>query len=658
MYKFSTEKDEQAYAQLMGQVSKLAPSPVAEFGFVSVEAMENNTVSSTPGTFPSPLTGTNLTSDPDRQKPYSAAFATFEEDFWLLDGHSRKIAPNSYSKPPEGQDNAFGFVSSVANENQLSGSDGAFSTPVSVNITLNRVGAWLGMSLQWWKGTAAGLLADEYAIDFDIVTYDNKGREILRVPVRDNASTDWNNEEQYGAVKTVEIVVYKWSRSNRRVRLTSIELGQTFRYEGEQIRSMEHSAEVNPLSLTMPSSQFRLTIIDRNNDFDADNPEGKFRYLVQNLPLRVSVEQPYFDGTSLQTLPIPIGTFFLDDWYDGDNESEYTFVAKDLIGLMAKASYYKGRRYDAQKMDLEDFLEEILDDARLTLYAQGMWEYIGISNYKVYPVMPVVTHREAVQFLANANACTAYPDRAGKLSIRPRDDTRHDYTITGAMQEERYPKPSRLPPLSRTLYRYHKYSKSTELKTQEIQFIVPPAGRTDTLFLSLNRFADIQSITFSNSSGISYVIYGSGVELTVTGSGNGTEVRTATITLYPIDDIAADAIVQNLDEFEQEVIGEDLEVNNEIVVSAPEGETGVKGALELAQWVNEEAISRRTYQLNVQPDLRLDVGDIVKLYRPNLSTAVSPDQTVWVRILSKTYGLSDSQEYMTITVRGGGYEDV
>lgn len=655
MYKFSTEQDEQAYQKLMDSTSKLAPSPVVEFGFVAVDAMENNDVTSTPAPFPSPLTGKNLTSDVDLQKPYSAAFATFEEDFWILDGHSRKIAPNSYSDPPTGQDNAFGFVSSASNESQISGSDGTFSIPVTITIALNRVNAWLGTAVSWWHGTTAGLLYDEYAVDFDLTTYDMFGKEVARIEVRGNRSVDWDNHDRYDSVKKVELTVYRWSRPYRRVRITSVELGQNFRYESDAIRSIEHSAEGNPLSLTLPSSEFQFTIIDKNNEFDPDNPEGKFKYLTQNLPLRVSVEQEYFDGTSIKTLRIPIGTFFLDDWYDGQNESEYVFVAKDLIGLLDKATFYKGKKYTTGTVDMETWLETILDDARLTLYAQGMWEYIGISNYKVFPIMPEVTHRDAVQLICNANACTAYPDRAGKLAIQPRDDTKHDYTISARMQENRFPKPSRLPPLAKTLYRYHKYSKDVQQKTQDIQFVIPPAGKTATTYISLGNLVDIQSITFSNSAGISYVIYGSGVELTITGSGDGTEVRTATVTLYAVQDISSDIVVQNIDEYGQEVIGEDLEINNEVVVVGPEGSPDVKGAVELAGWTNDEALSRREYELNIVPDLRLDVGDLVKLYRPNLSTEISPDKTVWVRILSKTYGISDSQEYMKIKVRGGGY---
>ena len=150
---------------------------------------------------------------------------------------------------------------------------------------------------------------------------------------------------------------------------------------------------------------------------------------------------------------------------------------------------------------------------------------------------------------------------------------------------------------------------------------------------------------------------GSGIELTLIGLKDETDIRTATVTLYAVEEISSDIIIQNIDEYGQEVIGEDLEVQNKTVISGPEGQTGIKSVKELATWVNNEALSRRTYKLNIRPDLRLDVGDLVKLYRPNLDTSISPDKTIWVRILSKKYGLSDAKEYMTITVRGGGYED-
>ena len=658
MYKFATEQQDQAYQKLMDGTSKLAPSPVIEFGFAAVDAMENNVILSTPGTFPSPLTGTNLTSDVDLQKPYDKAFATFEENFWSLDGKSRKLAPDEFSEPDSGRDNAFGFVSSVENITQLSDENGNFSVPVVITITLDRVNAWLGTALAWWRGSKAGVKDDEYAVDFDLTTYDMFGNEVYRIPVRDNKSVDWSNHDRYDSVKAVKITVYKWSRSSRRVRMEYVELGQNFRYESDQIRNIEHSAEGNPLSLTMPSSQFRVTLLDRNNEFDADNPQGKFKYLTQNLPLRVSVKQEYFDGTQLKELRIPIGTFYLDDWFDGENESEYVFVAKDLIGLLGKATFYKGEKYSTLAVPMEEWLEDILDDARLTLYAQGMWSYIGIKDFKVFPIMPEVSHRDAVQLVCNANACTAYPNREGKLEIRPRDDTRNDYTITAEMQEDRFPNPDRLPPLARTLFRYYKYSPAAQLKTQEIQFVMPAKGATETMYITLSGMVDIQSVTFSDATGVTYTVYGSGIELTLLGSKDEADVRTATVTLYAVEEISSDIIIQNIDEYGQEVIGEDLEVQNKTVISGPEGQTGIKGVKELATWVNNEALSRRTYKLNVRPDLRLDVGDLVKLYRPNLDPSISPDKTIWVRILSKKYELSDAKEYMTITVRGGGYEDV
>lgn len=661
MYKFATEQQDQAYQKLIDGTSKLAPSPVIEFGFAALDAMENNDISSTPGTFPSPLTGMNLTTNV-QSDPYDKAFATFEKDFWSLDGKSRKIAPDEFSEPQQGQDNAFGFVSSVENASQLSDENGNFpkEAPVVITIELDRVNAWLGTAIEWWQGSKAGVKDDEYAVDFDLTTYDMFGNEVYRIPVRDNNSVDWSNHDRYDSVKAVKITVYKWSRSSRRVRMKYVELGQIFRYESDQIRNIEYSAEGNPLSLTMPSSQFRVTLLDRNNEFDADNPQGKFKYLTQNLPLRVSVKQEYFDGTQLEELRIPIGTFYLDDWFDGENESEYVFVAKDLIGLLDKATFYKGRKYSdlAVPISMEDWLEVILDDARLTLYAQGMWAYKGIKDFKVFPIMPEVSHRDAVQLVCNANACTAYPNREGKLEIRPRDDTRNDYTITASMQEDRFPNPDRLPPLARTLFRYYKYSPAVQLKTQEIQFVMPAKGTTETTYISLSGMVDIQSVTFSDATGVSYTAYGSGIELTLFGSKDEADVRTATVTLYAVEEISSDIIIQNIDEYGQEVIGEDLEVQNKTVISGPEGQTGIKSVKELATWVNNEALSRRTYKLNVRPDLRLDVGDLVKLYRPNLDPSISPDKTIWVRILSKKYGLSDAKEYMTITVRGGGYEDV
>lgn len=669
MYKFATKEQEQAYEEIQTATARLSPSPVVEFGFVAVDAMENNSVSSTPGPFPSRVSGKNVTQDPELEKPYSGAFATFEENFWILDGVSRKLAPEEYTDPEPGQDNAFGFVSTAENDSQLSNSDGTYKDPVTITIIPDSVTNFLGISLSWWKGTSAGLDNDEYAKSFKVDLYDYQDSLLGSIEVGvssdseypENSSVDWVDPKEWIGVKRVTITVYKWSTPNRRVRFTSLEFGAYFRYDGELIKSIEVSQEGNPLSLTFPSSEFRFTFLDKNSEFDPDNPKGKYRYLTQNLPITLSVEQPYYKDGALNTLTIPIGVFFLSDWYDGSDETEYVFVAKDIPGLLDAKLFNHGRPViGSGDIALSDWLEEILDDAELSVYVQGMWEFSGLGTYKVMPIMPEVTHREAVQYVLNAHAMTGYSDRYGKIQFKPSDSSRTDFIITDYMQEERYSKPERLSPLALTSVKHYLYAESGDSYHQTVSFERPVAGVTETYYVSFGFFAKVES--WDPKEGVSVQVYGSGVELTVVGSGSVASTETMDFVISAIESASTVTRILNKDEYGQAVVGEALEVDNPTVLDTvtekdSSGNIVKVGSDYLVKWHNDEALSRQIYTLKVRPDLRLDIGDMVRLYRPNLDKQVNPTQTIWVRVTGKNYSLSDESESMTLTVRGGGYLD-
>lgn len=665
MYKFNNNADNIAYDEAVRAEIGVAPLVKIVMGFNAIEAMTHNLASATPKPWPSVISGTNLTTDTDLEKPYTAAFATLEEDFWLLDGSKRKLATQNVPADPR---EAFGVVLTANNENELSGADGVFATPPALTLTFDQVSTFLGASISWWHGTTAGLGSDEYAIKFKIETFSYAGELLRRYIVdsddpnrdeKDNTSVDWGTFEPFQSVKKMTITVLKWSRPSRRARIEKAELGFSFSYEGDMVKEITHKAEGNPLSLTLPSGELQFTILDTSGEFNSDNPNGKYQYLTQNQPVNVSISQEVKKNGEKSLLPVPIGTFFLDDWYDGQNESEYVFVAKDIQGLLDKKKFFRGKPFGPNgslpaAIPVSEWLEFILDDADLTLYAQGMWQYSDdVKAMKIVPIMPECSHRDAVQYVCNACGVTAYVDRHGKLDFRKRSDERFNYIIDADMQMGRFVKPSRVPPLARTIENYSVYyiEEDDEAKAKDFTITAPTSGDPIKSYLSLKGLVRVESVQVP--SGVTYEVMSCGVEFTVPPMASGQ--FTATITSVKLTEARGQQIIQNKDRYEQDIVGEDLEVDNPLVLNA-RPKANETDAIYLANWHNEEAISRQIYELEVMADPRIDIGDILKLYRPSLDEHDSPDKTILVRVLNKEYVLNDSSESMKLTVRGGKYE--
>ncbi len=90
------------------------------------------------------------------------------------------------------------------------------------------------------------------------------------------------------------------------------------------------------------------------------------------------------------------------------------FQASDCFDGM-DSTYYRGQ-YHPNGMSLYDMAVDVLSDAQVDY--RDYWIDPYLKDVLVVNPMPVVTHKEALQLIANAGRCILYQNRAGRIILK------------------------------------------------------------------------------------------------------------------------------------------------------------------------------------------------------------------------------------------------
>lgn len=336
-------------------------------------------------------------------------YATLEDNLWVLDG-SRKILPTSNYGD-------CGFISS-----SMSDESGEFSSLPSVSIDFSETHTRLvqGLTIVW--GTAY----DEYAVDFTIRVYANDmllGTNAVRGN-KDVKSVVYMDIANYDRIT---ISVEKWCQPNHRARIEEVLIGVEKVYSKGNLFSFKHSQEVDPISASLPKSEISFSIDNSDGSYDPNNTESFAKYLMERQKLKA--KYGYKIGDKIEW--IDSGTFYISEWNAPQNGLTADFTARDLLEFMTD-TYYKGL-YDPMGTSLYDLAERVLQDADLPLDDDGGVKWIideSLKNIYTIAPLPVDTHANCLQLIANAGGCVLYQDRSGILHIEKWLATEPDYHIS------------------------------------------------------------------------------------------------------------------------------------------------------------------------------------------------------------------------------------
>ena len=315
----------------------------------------------------------NLNDDllPDRD------YATFEKDYWRADG-SQLILPAT------GPYNYDGFVSSAVSSME----DNTFATNPTITVTFSDPQDIFGLTFTF----PAGQIPQEIKVNG--TTY-NPDSELYVMP------------DRLEDVTQITIEFVKAPAPGRRVRLNRLQFGQTVVFQNRQLVKTSFESSIDFLSLSLTQKKFTFTIDNKDQVYNPLNPQGLYAYLEAQQPLETEYGYELDDGTI--------------EWVQGDSTvSESTPIAADAQASFSAVDaltnltgmFYHGL-YRPTGISLYDLAEEVLIDA-------GVEHYVIDDHLKtVYTkaALPVATHRECLQIIANAGQCILYTDRRGYIKL-------------------------------------------------------------------------------------------------------------------------------------------------------------------------------------------------------------------------------------------------
>lgn len=303
-------------------------------------------------------------------------YATFEKDYWRTDG-SQLILPAA------GPYNYDGFVSSA-----VSGDDNTFTTNPTVTVSFSDAQDIYGLTFTFPEG---------------------------QVPqqIRVNGADYYPDSENYVMpdrlqdVTQIIIEFVKAPSSGRRVRLNRIQFGQSVVFQNQQLIKTSFESSIDFLSLSLTQKKFTFTIDNKQQIYNPLNPEGIYSFLEAQQPLETEYGYELDDGTI--------------EWIQGDSTvSESTPVAADTQATFSAVdnltnltgTFYHGL-YRPDGISLYDLAKEVLGDAKVEHYVID--DHLKTVYTKA--ALPIATHRECLQIIANAGQCILYTDRTGAIKL-------------------------------------------------------------------------------------------------------------------------------------------------------------------------------------------------------------------------------------------------
>ncbi|WP_349947348.1 hypothetical protein ABFV83_02350 [Lacrimispora sp. BS-2] len=242
-----------------------------------------------------------------------------------------------------------------------------------------------------------------YPVDF-VIESDNNTVEITG-----NAGGHFVTEEIFNGTTFLRFTPSAMVNGQSRFRIHMITMGIGIYFDNRKILFATKREHISPIMEELPAIDFSLTVNNKDRAFDIENAESSVNFLEIGQDITVLYGQELDDG-SVEWLPG--ATVQLKEWSADDEQME--FSATDRFDGM-DGTYYKGL-YRPEGISLYDLAVNVFSDAGVD--HRTYWIDPYLKSIKVVNPMPVVSHKEALQLIANAGRCILYQDREGNIFIK------------------------------------------------------------------------------------------------------------------------------------------------------------------------------------------------------------------------------------------------
>lgn len=307
----------------------------------------------------------------------SSDYGTFELNQFILDG-SKSVLPDN--------PNNIAFWSEA-----LSNDSCTFETNPKITITFKEQHTSAAITLYF---------EDERPAELKITWYTIAGTKLVTETFYpDSLIYVCNNQVQnYGKI---EIEFVRTSFPQRYIKLQYILYGKYIVWDKDMIQTAKVQEDIDVTSATLSINEADISIVDMNNDFDAENENGSWKSVQKTQEVTLS---EFKNGNM-----IPMGAFFINDFSFSKNIAKFKLV--DVVGLLDKYTFYEGQIYNNVRAEV--ILIAIFTTAGIKKYTID--EEVG--NILLSGYLAIQTCRKALQQVCFACGAVADDSRSDTIKV-------------------------------------------------------------------------------------------------------------------------------------------------------------------------------------------------------------------------------------------------
>lgn len=342
----------------------------AEMKFIDVTALADAAVTTDDN---QSIGSVGLFADQTKQSDYG----TFELNQFILDG-SKSVLPEN--------PNDIAFWSEA-----LSKDGCTFETNPKITITFNEQHTSAAITLYF---------EDEPPAELKITWYTIAGTKLITETFYpDSLIYVCNTQVQnYGKI---EIEFVRTSFPQRYIKLQYILYGKYIVLDKDMIQTAKVQEDIDVTSASLSINEADISIVDINDDFDAENENGAWKSVQKTQEVTLS---EFKNGNM-----IPMGAFFINDFSFSKNIAKFKLV--DVVGLLDKYTFYEGQIYNNVRAEV--ILNAIFATAGIKKYTID--EEVG--NILLSGYLAIQTCRKALQQVCFACGAVADDSRSDKIKV-------------------------------------------------------------------------------------------------------------------------------------------------------------------------------------------------------------------------------------------------
>lgn len=326
----------------------------------------------------------NIHQTHNRTENMEKKYAMLEHNYWELDGSFE--LPKKQLIPYE----QTGWWSK-----EISDNNGAFISVPALTFEWSSKQSSVGFTLFFDDASK------QYPTLFRITAYNDHNEAITTTIVENNDVKCIVNIpiENYYKVK---FEFLKTSKPHRRIRLTEVIFGIIQEFNNKNVVSANIDYGFSPISESLPTSEFTITIDNSDASWNMANPKGVYSYLQQTQPLDVYLQ---INGEN-----VFMGRYFFAKASAEDNSMTAKITAYDKVYWLDSIKFRDGAD---GKWTFEQAISTVISNSGLGIAYQMSEE---LATREVSQSLPKdCSCREAICFLAVSARCAVFLDRNANL---------------------------------------------------------------------------------------------------------------------------------------------------------------------------------------------------------------------------------------------------